>query len=87
MPLFYFVSHLPDSNRGPLLYESIALPAELRWLGAGEENRTPVCCLGSNHTTTVLRPHSYSSHTLKVLGRRHVLEGISRSRFSWDESL
>ena len=25
-------SHLPGSNRGPLLYESIALPAELRWL-------------------------------------------------------
>ena len=25
------LSHLPDLNRGPLLYESIALPAELRW--------------------------------------------------------
>src|SRR3989344_8880873 len=25
------VSHLRDSNSGPLLYESIALPAELRW--------------------------------------------------------
>ena len=30
---FYYtiLSHLPDSNRGPLLYESTALPAELRW--------------------------------------------------------
>lgn len=25
------LSHLADSNRGPSLYESAALPAELRW--------------------------------------------------------
>ena len=29
--LSFFLSHLPDLNRGPLLYESTALPAELRW--------------------------------------------------------
>ncbi len=27
----YFWSHLPDSNRGPSLYKSVALPTELRW--------------------------------------------------------
>lgn len=26
-----FWSHLADSNRGPSLYKSVALPAELRW--------------------------------------------------------
>ena len=35
-----FWSHLRDSNSGPLLYESIALPAELRWLGRDAEIRT-----------------------------------------------
>ena len=29
------VSHLPDSNRGPSLYKSVALPAELRWRKLG----------------------------------------------------
>jgi hypothetical protein len=27
-----FLSHLPDSNRGPSLYKRVALPTELRWL-------------------------------------------------------
>ena len=28
------MSHLADSNRGPSLYKSVALPTELRWLKA-----------------------------------------------------
>lgn len=41
------LSHLRESNSGPLLYESIALPAELRWqpvrapsTGADDQDRT-----------------------------------------------
>jgi hypothetical protein len=56
-------SHLGDSNPGPLLYESTALPAELRWRmarckmsGAGNGNRTRVSTLGRSHTTIVLYP-------------------------------
>ena len=32
-------SHLPDSNRGPSLYKSVALPAELRWQIQHHTNR------------------------------------------------
>ncbi len=28
---FDYWSHLPDLNRGPSLYKSVALPTELRW--------------------------------------------------------
>src|ERR1043165_87474 len=28
-------SHRPDLNRGPTVYETVALPTELRWLGSG----------------------------------------------------
>ncbi len=28
---FFFVSHFPDSNRGPTHYECVALPTEPKW--------------------------------------------------------
>jgi hypothetical protein len=34
-------SHLSDSNRGPQLYESCALPTELRWRSSGGRGPTP----------------------------------------------
>ena len=38
-----FMSHLRESNSGPQLYESCALPTELRWLG---------CCGAVNQICT-----------------------------------
>lgn len=34
------LSHLAGSNRGPHLYERCALPTELRWPGAVDQDRT-----------------------------------------------
>ncbi|KKR86893.1 MAG: hypothetical protein UU48_C0006G0093 [Candidatus Uhrbacteria bacterium GW2011_GWF2_41_16] len=36
--LFYW-SHFRDSNPGPLLYESIALPTELKWQETDDRDR------------------------------------------------
>ena len=68
------LSHLPDSNRGPSLYESAALPTELRWhSGAGYRNRTGATTLGRLRTATIRIPH-YLNH---VKGSHHTFSFCS----------
>ena len=54
-----FWSRFWDLNPGPLLYESIALPAELKrpMLERGTGLEPATLCLGSKCSTTELPPH------------------------------
>ena len=43
------MSHLRESNPRPTIYETVALPTELRWLKHSEKSRANIIFLTENH--------------------------------------
>ena len=58
----FSMSRRPEWNRRPTVYDTVALPAELRRPKAGNGNRTRRLSLGRIHITTILYPPAFRAH-------------------------